>query len=114
MTDRSTEYAILVLFERIIIEMNASVNIFLDLFKAFNTIAILHHKLKNNGIHVASFKLMECYITNRKQYVEIEDINYEMSTLTTGIPQGSILAPLLFIIYINEIAYSSQMYDFVI
>ncbi len=118
-TDHSTEFATLELVDRIIIEMdkmNTPVNIFLDLSKAFDTLdhEILLYKLKNYGINGASFKLMESYIKNRKQYVEIEGINSEMSTLTTGVPQGSILGPLLFIIYINDIANSSKIFDFVI
>ncbi len=97
-------------------KMNTPVNVFLDLSKAFNTLdhEILLYKLKIYGINRASFKLMESYITNRKQYVEIEGINSEMSTLTTSVPQGSILGPLLFIIHINNIANSSKIFDFVI
>ncbi len=97
-------------------KMNTSVNIFLDLSKTFNTLDhdILLYKIKNYGINGASFKLMESYIKNRKQYVEIEGIDSEMSTLTTGIPQDSIFGPPLFIIFINDIANSSKLFDFVI
>ncbi len=57
---------------------------------------------------------MQNYLTDRKQYVEFNDTCSEMSTLTTVVPQGSILGPLLFIIYMNDIAQSSEQFDFII
>ncbi len=57
---------------------------------------------------------MKSYTTNRKQYVEINDTNSDTLTLITGVPQGSILGPLLFIIYINDIVQASKCFDFII
>ncbi len=57
---------------------------------------------------------MESYLSNRKQYVEIDDLVSDMLDLTTGVQQGSILGPLLFIIYMNGIAHASKMFDFII
>ncbi len=54
---------------------------------------------------------MESYITNRYQYVEIDNTNSD--TLPIGVAQGSILGPLLFIIYINDIVSSSKLFDFI-
>ncbi len=55
---------------------------------------------------------MKSYLLNRKQYVEIDDSDSDMLILTTGVPQGSILFPLLFIIYMNNVAHASKHFDF--
>ncbi len=57
---------------------------------------------------------MENYITNRNQYVEIYNTNSDTLTTMTGVPQGSILGPLLFIIYIIDIVSSSKLFNFII
>ncbi len=89
------------------------INIFLDLSKAFDTLenTILLEKLKHYGIAGVAYKLMESYITNRKQYVKIDGTKSKLLTISTGVPQGSILGPLLFI---NDIANSSNLFDFII
>ncbi len=57
---------------------------------------------------------MESYITNRDQYVEIDNTNSDTLPIMTGVPQGSILDPLRFIIYINDIVSSGKLFDFII
>ncbi len=47
---------------------------------------------------------MESSLTNRKRYVDMDDVQSEMLMVTTGVPQGSILGPLLFIIYVHDMA----------
>ena len=54
------------------------------------------------------------YISNRKQYVEIETFKSNQAHITTGVPQGSILGPLLFLIYMNDIPSSSNYFDFIL
>ncbi len=70
--------------------------------------------LEYYGLNELSIKLKENYLSNRKQYVEIDGSVSEMLDLTTGVPQVSILGPLLFIIYMNDIAHVSKMFDFII
>ncbi len=57
---------------------------------------------------------MESYLSNGTQYVEIDESNSDMLHLSTGVPQESILGPLLFIIYISDISNASKMFDFII
>ena len=70
-------------------------------------------KLQYYGIHGTPLELVKSYLTNRKQYVEIEDTKSKMLDISTGVLQGSILGPLLFIIYVNDFALSSEKFKFV-
>ena len=117
-TEHSTEFAALELADRVITSMDhheTPINIYLDLSKAFDTLdhEILLAKLQYYGIHGTPLELLKSYLTNRKQYVEIEDTKSKMLDISTGVPQGSILGPLLFIIYVNDFALSSEKFKFV-
>ena len=80
------------------------INIYLDLSKAFDALdhSVLIDKLEFYGVKGVALDLLKNCLTNRKQYVEFEYVQSDMLNISTGVPQGSILGPLLFIIYIND------------
>ena len=84
----------------------------MDLCKVFDTVShnILLQKLYHYGIRGPAHKLIESYLTSRKQFVSIDNVNSFAQSINIGVPQGSILGPLLFLIYINHLpnAISSQ------
>ena len=67
----------------------------------------------HDAINDPVIELLKSYLTNRKQYVEIEDTKSKMLDISRGVPQGSILGPLLVIIYVNDFALSSEKFKFV-
>ena len=86
-------------------ENNVVCGLFLDVSKAFDTIDrnILLYKLENAGIRGSVLELLRSYLSNRKQKVSIGDFTSEIEkNLQVGVLQGSILASLLFLIYVND------------
>ena len=103
--NHSTELAVLELIDRITEELdkgNIPINIlYLDLSKAFDTLNhhILLHKLKYYGLNNSAIKICQSYLDNRKQYVEYNNAKSKLTDINVGVPQGSIMGSLLFIIY---------------
>ena len=83
---------------------------------AFDTLDhnILISKLSFYGINGRALELIRSYLSDRFQFVVYEDINSDFMQIKCGVPQGSILGPLLFIIYMNDIQFSSEHFDMVI
>ena len=81
---------------------------FLDYSKAFDTVDhdILLQKLEKYGIRGQSLELLKSYFQDRKQYVSLNNTVSQYNIIRTGVPQGSCLGPLFFIIYINDIVAS--------
>lgn len=115
----STQYAAIEICEKIFQSFqnnDVPLAIFLDLSKAFDTLdhEVLMYKLEHYGVIGNSLALIRSYLSDRKQYVSYENKVSSNLPLTIGVPQGSILGPILFIIYMNDIAQASNIFDFIL
>ena len=105
----STYLALTVLMDKLTKSMENGdyvVGVFLDFSKAFDMVnhKILLSKLYHYGIRDVALKWFQSYLENRKQYVTYNGEISDMQIIKCGVPQGSILGPLLFLIYINDLA----------
>ena len=116
---RSCEHALLnaqnLLLESLS-KRQVSLLLLIDFSKAFDLVEhkILLEKLEHYGIRGHALKWLESYLSNRKQFVSINGSESSMQIMEHGIPQGSILGPLLFIIYINDIPEIAHFAKFIL
>ena len=115
----STELASLELIDRLLNQLNnhsIPINFYIDLSKAFDSLRhdILFEKLAYYGVKNKALDLLKSYLSNRKQYVKLNDITSTVRTISVGVPQGSIIGPLLFNIFINDIVKAGTKFSFIL
>ena len=85
--------------------------IFLDLAKAFDTVdhSVLFQKLYMHGVRGIAFDFFISYLCNRKHYTVVNGIPSSMENATCGVPQGSTLGHLLFLLYMNDLPSATKI-----
>ena len=117
--NHSTSLALIDLCEKISLALDRNeyaVGVFLDLSKAFDTVDhnILLDKLEHYGIRGVALDWVRSYLSNRLQFVQFNGQCSSPQTICCGVPQGSILGPLFFLLYINDLNNVSTLVELIL
>ena len=111
-TNDSTDLAVTSIYDKLLDNMSKNqytCSIFLDLSKAFDTVdhKILLHKLYNSGFRGKIWNFLQSYLSGRRQCTKVGQNVSKLCQVSCGIPQGSVLGPLLFLVYVNDLPNAS-------
>ena len=95
---------------------NAALGVLIDLKMAFNTVdhRIILAKLEHYGVRGRALALLESYLEGRSQYVVYGGVESERGRVECGVPQGSVLGPLFFLLYVNDMVKACEGLDLVL